>query len=143
MRSNASAVARSSPLSPSAVDLDGVALARETVGQSQHQTGFVFDEQEAFHASGGARRLRGAERFVALQALFGGDRQVNDELAAAALGALDLDRAAVSLDDALDERQAEPGALNLRRDRRWRAIERFEDVRLIGGRDADATIARR
>ena len=49
-------------------------------------------------------------------------------------------RAAVSLDDALDQAEAEAGALDLRRDRVGRAIERFEDVRLIGGRDADAAI---
>ena len=41
-------------------------------------------------------------------------------------------RPAMRLDDALDEAQAEPGALNLRRDDVGRAIERLEDARLIG-----------
>ena len=52
-----------------------------------------------------------------------------------------VDLPAVRLDDALDEAQAEPGALDLRGDDVGRAVERLEDVRLIGGRDADAAIA--
>ena len=48
--------------------------------------------------------------------------------------------AAVRLDDALDEAQAEAGALDLRGDDVGGAIERLEDPRLLGRRDADAAI---
>ena len=59
-----------------------------------------------------------------------GDRQPHDHRRALADLALDVERAAVPLDDAVDHRQAEAGALLLRRE------ERVEDLRQVVRRDA-------
>ena len=63
------------------------------------------------------------------------------EGAALARRALQRDPPGVRLDDPLDEAEAEAGALDLRRDDVGRAVERIEDLRLVGGGDADAAIA--
>ena len=62
-------------------------------------------------------------------------RQHHRERRAAADAAAHLDGAAVVLDDALADRQPEPGALVLRRE------ERDEQVLQLGARDADAGVA--
>ena len=54
--------------------------------------------------------------------------------------ALHGDLSGVRLDDPLHEAEAEAGALDLRRDDVGRAVERIEDLRLVGGGDADAAI---
>ena len=66
--------------------------------------------------------------------------QLDGERAAAPGFALNADPAAVRLDDATHEVQAEAAALNLASDRLTPAIERLEDVLPIFGGDPDAAI---
>src|ERR1051325_9050979 len=84
-----------------------------------------------------SRVLRG--RLGNLVAAVGGvssdDRQDHREGAALSGGALQQDAPGMRLDDALDEAEAEPGALDLRRDDAGSAVERIEDLRLVAGRD--------
>src|SRR5947207_2937543 len=69
-----------------------------------------------------------------------GDRDGKPESTAAVDRALDADRAAVFLDDPLDDRKAQPGARAAEILRRVSAEERLEDVRDILRADADAAI---
>ena len=48
-RSNAFAVARARPLSPSRGALDVVAFARQAIGEREHEARLVFDEKQALH----------------------------------------------------------------------------------------------
>src|SRR6266498_3258880 len=66
-----------------------------------------------------------------------GDRDGKPESTAAVDRALDADRAAVFLDDPLDDRQSQPGARAAEILRRVSAEERLEDVRDILRADAD------
>src|SRR4029079_43814 len=70
----------------------------------------------------------------------GGGRKDDGELAARARLALDRDTAAMCLHDALNETEAESGPLHARRDPLGRAIERFEDSRLLGRGNANSTV---
>ena len=86
---------------------DVVPVAGQDAAGQLPQAGFVFDEQDRLAAAAGGRggRCRGAGRFLA-----GGGQQAGDGGAEARFG-VDLGVAAGSGDDAVDRRQAEPGAL--------------------------------
>src|SRR5947207_2173827 len=68
------------------------------------------------------------------------DRQREEEGAPAVDRALDADRAAVLLDDPLDDRQPQPGALTIGVLGRAGTVERVEDVWHVVRRDADAAV---
>ena len=158
------------PLQPGlAVDgrHDLVAFGRQPVGERHHEAGFVFDEQDAGHQSSDECRVRsasadaGAERpcrqCYVLMPTSGLLRRVpatrrrlrRDRPAGAAtnvlpcaVDALHGHAAAVRLDDALDDAEAEAVAVNLARLRVGAAVERLEDVRQIGRRDAQPLVGR-
>ena len=124
--------------------VDAVAFAGQAIGAASAR-GRVRLRRAAVrftHANRrAARRDAGRRTRCALAALLGwppADTTVNS--LPAARRAADGDPAAVRFDDPLDQAQAEAGALDLRRDDVGRAIERLEDARLLGGRDADAAI---
>ena len=74
--------------------------------------------------------------------LAGEDREPDDEFGPVAQPlARDGDRAAVQLDQAMDERQADPQAALRPIQRLVRLDEEFEDVLLHLGRDPDARVA--
>ena len=138
-RSNASPAARSSPLSPSPLVSTSIPFARQPIAQRQHEAWLVFDEEQPLHARGSVRlgQCRAPDR------LFTRGGKHDRELAARSGRAPHADASAVRFDDALDQAQAEAGALDLRRDDVGGAIERLEDPALIGRRDADAAIGDR
>src|SRR5688572_4038313 len=71
------------------------------------------------------------------------DRQGHDEGTAFTRSTPHVDSAVMRLDNALDQTEAEAGALNLGSHDIRRAIERIEDPILIGGGDTDAAIRNR
>src|SRR5262245_2176307 len=80
---------------------------------------------------------------IGAQIMFASGRpawQIDRERAAMAGCALDADMAAVGLDDLADHAQPQAAAVDLRGDRVLAAIERLEDMREIGRRDAHAAI---
>jgi hypothetical protein len=84
--------------------------------------------------------VRGRERRLALDPLrAAGARQVDEEGAARALLALDVDRPAMRGDDAMRHREAQPRALP----HRFRREERLEDARARLGVHAAAIVAHR
>src|SRR5579859_5536950 len=68
------------------------------------------------------------------------DRQAHLDARALPRAALDADAAAVELDEPLDDRQAETGAVVLARVGAARLEERVAEPREVVGRDADAGV---
>ena len=112
-----------------AVVQDGalVAFALEAVADGVGERRLVLDDQHAAHAA-----LPSWARGVA------GSVTVNVDPDAEL--ALDVDLAAVVLDDVPDDGEAEPGAAGRARASLVDAVEALEDPRHLVGRDADALV---
>ena len=106
--------------------LDAVALAGEPVGQRQDEPRFILDEQQPLHVMAAVPRASTLAVGARPASSFADGRRHRERAALPRL-ALHADTSAVRLDDALDEAQAESGALNLRCDDVGGAIERLED----------------
>ena len=116
-RSNASADARSRPLSPSRARFDRVAFARQPIGQRHDEPRLVFDEQHPLHEgrTGLGRPAASAEASAADWSRSAGAPSATGRCTVNALpspGALlTVTRPPCASDDPLHEAQAETGAL--------------------------------
>src|SRR5688572_32304838 len=86
-------------------------------------------------------RRRGPRAFVLPSACLTANRKRNGERRSPARRALEADRAAVQLDEALGQRESQPRAFRLAQVIVPNLPELLEYQRLVLGRDADACVA--